>query len=277
MRRFSPIIIAICLATVLLLLGYRFLRTPSLVDERPEHRGADVAQRAARKPQARAAFRGDAATSESVNGVLARLNDLWGIETTNRLATNPGLDIDVETLTVAEVMEETARELGVPLVGDMEAVSNGFCRNFHITPVAVYAGTDEDVISLLDDLGDASEEVREDAVDELADFEGEDMEPVVVHVLRADSSATVRAAAAAGFESTESPDTIDVLIEAFADPSDEVREHSRATLSLIGSDVVRRKLKEASRRATDPDIKELIDQILEQSLGESLSFGFADN
>lgn len=173
----------------------------------------------------------------------------------------------VKSITEAQ---QLAARLKIPLVGKLkdEDVSG---ENIHVTPEAVYAGDNQQVIDLLNKLADEEAEARAEAVGELAEYlEEEKLEPVIVRIMEQDKSEEVRSAAAAALEDAKMSETIDALIMALYDPAEEVREHARTSLGLIGTEEVRQKLKAERERTNNPEVREIIDQILEQVLDEPL-------
>ncbi|MCX7765934.1 MAG: HEAT repeat domain-containing protein [Candidatus Sumerlaeia bacterium] len=167
--------------------------------------------------------------------------------------------------------QQLADRLKLPLVGKLKDAEDISGENIHVTPEAVYAGTNQEVIDLLNKLADEEAEARAEAVSELAEYvEEENLEPVIVRIMEIDKDGEVRSAAAAALEDAKLPETIDALIMALYDPAEEVREHARTTLGLIGSEEVRQKLKSERERTNNPEVREIIDQILEQVLDEPL-------
>lgn len=93
-------------------------------------------------------------------------------------------------------------------------------------------------------LRDADPEVRASAAEKLAAFPSAAIEPELIRVLRTDSQAAVRAAAARSFAAFEHPSTAvwQALLGSIRDPSDDVRS---MTLNALHSMLAARTPKDA--------------------------------
>lgn len=170
-------------------------------------------------------------------------------------------------------LREYAESRGLILIGkNQEEETNGLGR-FHETDLAIYAGTNDLVIQLIDSLNDSDSEKRGDTLDTLLSEDiviGEKLEPLLVHYLRNDPAASVRAAAARALEDGETPSSIAALIDSLEDEDISVRENARGTLGMIRGPVVRFKLKERLSEKDSPESREIIVEILEDVFDEPL-------
>jgi HEAT repeat protein len=206
----------------------------------------------------------------SLDDIIAQINDMEDFTIHNRANFNIKVQINPEKHTITENLLLIAKKLDKPLIGDIDSIEKGSCLNAHITLSAVYAGNNEKILDLLDLAGASSPETRLEAIEELAEIEEENIEPLFIHFLEKDENEEVRASAAASLEDMTSGESVDALIRALSDPSDEVREHARTTLCVIGEDSAAEKLKIERERNTNQELREIIDQILEQSFNMPL-------
>ncbi|MDX2176714.1 MAG: HEAT repeat domain-containing protein [Candidatus Sumerlaeia bacterium] len=176
---------------------------------------------------------------------------------------------------IAPVSEADARFLaqqyGLPLVGSVnELGALRKCPEWHVTPVAVYAGCDAEVVEALNGYRAMKAPAKALALFELGAKPDQGLEPLFAEALRSDPSPEVRAAAAAALTAAEGHGEIDALVGALADADALVREEARSSLSMIRNGYARRQLLDLRAGTTDPAILAIIDQILEQSYDEPL-------
>jgi hypothetical protein len=202
--------------------------------------------------------------------LFAQLRDRWGLTVENRTGRSDRLHLALDDAPSTVVLDRLAARLDLALCGDIAGVGAGTCSEVHITPHALYAGSDAEMLGLLDSLGSESSEAREDAVSDLADRLEANVEPVLARMLQRDPDGDVRARAAAGLEETSSPGVVEVLIAALSDPSEDVREHARASLAFLDKRVALERLKKERSLTQDRDKREMIDQILEETFGQEI-------
>ncbi len=217
----------------------------------------------------------DRSSLVSLDSLLDQTANLYGLEIRNTL----GIRLEVESVPLysgaTETLRDLADRLGLALAGNLNGLQDGSCTQVHVTAGVIYAGSDTKVLGMLEGLAAPSPEERANIIDEISDYgllnESAGLEPVVTRALIYDINEEVRVAAARGLEEAVEPKSIDALISALSDRSEEVREHARTTLGLIGGDDVLEKLREERNQVTDLDARDIIDQILEQVFNEPLN------
>lgn len=164
---------------------------------------------------------------------------------------------------------EYAKSKGLIHIGKQQEEEAKVSERYQETPVALYTGTNSQVIQLLHGLNDSSAKKRSKSLDDLLSQNiliDEKLEPLLVHYLQNDPSPWVRSSVTRTLEDGETPGTIDALIDALEETDVSVRENARGTLGLIRGPVVRFKLKERLSNHDNRGNHEIITQILEDFL-----------
>lgn len=205
-------------------------------------------------------------TPTSLGGILTEACDKAGISFRSLARNEYDVDLSVGRDTpLKEVLTQAASKAGLPFIeDDPNGLKTGTCKTVVLTDVAVYAGDDEKMVELLNDMGNDDPEVRSESTESLGDYEKESFEPVLAFMLRNDQIPEVRASAAIALEQAKQAESINLLIDSLYDSDEAVREHSRATLGVIGGEYVRERLYETRAVTNDTEVREIIEQILEE-------------
>ncbi len=169
-----------------------------------------------------------------------------------------------------EVITEIAQAASLPVISDGAYVTLSGGQSVVLSDVAVYVGSDDSVVDLLEDMGNKDPDIRSEAVETLGDYRKPSFEPVFAHVLTKDPADEARISASVSLENAKKEESVDALIEALETESIEVRENVLVTLETISRPDLRDKLMRARDRISDPQVIEAVEQILEDVFDEPL-------
>jgi hypothetical protein len=211
-------------------------------------------------------------TSLALSEVLARTCRKAGIAFYSTARKRFPIDVISDSSNnLKQSLTKAAKAAGIVFIeDDPNGIDSGTCTKIVLTDVAIYAGEDAGVVKLLTDMGDEEPEVRGEAIEGLSNYENPGFEPVFASILSNDPVPDVRVSAAIALEQAKLPSSIDLLIESLNDSDQNVREHARATLGVIGGKEVFNKLYEAWAVTNNLQEREIIEQILENVYDEPL-------
>ncbi len=186
----------------------------------------------------------------------------WGIKVTLDFDKTPEIALNIEKLSPDEAVKELARQLGIPVVGNINAL--GTIRSVYITNDVLYVGADGRVPDLLKSLSGVDELARHNAYTTLDRMREENLEPYFANLYLTSEDFALKTDSLNYIKITKRPEIIDQFIKNLSDASVERRDRARDALKEIKGDIVMEKLQSELALTENPAIKKYIEDLLNE-------------
>lgn len=200
----------------------------------------------------------------SLRAFVKRIENKWGIKINLLYEKDININLDIEKSQLENVIRALAHQLDLPLIGAIDTLVNGSCKNIFITDQALYIGDDEKIPESLSSFLNSDEIIRHNAYVYLTELNDSNISPYFTGIyLRTDDTA-LQNDALIYMKKNQSPESVNELVTALSDTSVERRERARRALEEIGGELVLQRLITEKDIIKHPDILEIINQMIEK-------------